>query len=191
MPAGKKSSAAEKHLVEKTYEYIHTKKVAEPKQWKKEARNHVSECLVFAPSTISAICSPWETNHDPTFASAIGPKPAGRRRKFGESLHPLVRKLVSEMNKSGKPVAASAVIATGATADEYEYLMKKMANLNSRNFPVRPEVFLDETFCNLHHVAQLSWVDEDKVRFSKSGRGPRLCIVAAGTIRREKKRNCW
>ncbi|KAG2940145.1 hypothetical protein PC117_g10631 [Phytophthora cactorum] len=160
MPAGKKSSAAEKHLVEKTYEYIHTKKVAEPKQWKKEARNHVSECLVFAPSTISAICSPWETNHDPTFASAIGPKPAGRRRKFGESLHPL-------------------------------YLMKKMANLNSRNFPVRPEVFLDETFCNLHHVAQLSWVDEDKVRFSKSGRGSRLCIVAAGTIRREKKRNCW
>ncbi|KAG2792834.1 hypothetical protein PC111_g23296 [Phytophthora cactorum] len=104
MPAGKKSSAAEKHLVEKTYEYIHTKKVAEPKQWKKEARNHVSECLVFAPSTISAICSPWETNHDPTFASAIGPKPAGRRRKFGESLHPLVlrslRRVLRRMSMS-------------------------------------------------------------------------------------------
>ncbi|KAG3095123.1 hypothetical protein PI125_g16350 [Phytophthora idaei] len=52
MPAGKKLSAAEKHLVAKTYENIRAKKVAEPKQWKGEVRNHVSECMGFAPSTI-------------------------------------------------------------------------------------------------------------------------------------------
>jgi len=54
-----------------------------------------------------------------------------------------------------------------------QYLRKKVANLNRRDFPLRPEVFLDETFCNLHHSTQLSWVDEDKVRYTKSGRGPR------------------
>ncbi|EEY65391.1 uncharacterized protein PITG_17051 [Phytophthora infestans T30-4] len=62
-------------------------------------------------------------------------------------------------------------------------LRKKVANLNRRSFPIRPEVFLDETFCNLNHVAQLSWVDEDKIRYSKSARGPRFCIVAAGIVR--------
>ncbi|KAG3096379.1 hypothetical protein PI125_g16001 [Phytophthora idaei] len=178
MPAGKKLSAAEKHLVAKTYEYIHAKKVAEPKQWKKEARNHVSECLVFAPCTISAIWSPWETNHDPTFASGEWPKPAGRPRKFGESLHPVTTKFRLQCGHYDGCYGGW-------------YLMKKVANLNRRNFPVRPEVFLDEIFCNLHYVAQLSWVDEDKVRFSKSGRGPRFCIVAAGIIRRVKTRNCW
>ncbi|KAG3198611.1 hypothetical protein PC128_g5939 [Phytophthora cactorum] len=65
-----------------------------------------NECLGFAPSTISAIWSHWETNHNPTFASTLGPKPAGRPRKFGENLHPLTTKF-----------DFSAVIATGATAD--------------------------------------------------------------------------
>lgn len=36
----------------------------------------------------------------------IGQKPTGRPRKYGESLHSMVRELVSEMNKSGTPVSA-------------------------------------------------------------------------------------
>ncbi|KAG2992531.1 hypothetical protein PC118_g4491 [Phytophthora cactorum] len=104
--------------------------------------------------------------------STIGLKPAGRPRKFGESLHPLTTKFRFQCGHCDGCYGGW-------------YLKKKVANLNRRNFPVRPEVFLDETFCNFHHVAQLSWVDEDKVRFSKSDRGPRFCIVAAGIIRRE------
>ncbi|KAG4246655.1 hypothetical protein PC116_g5518 [Phytophthora cactorum] len=136
--------------VAKTYEYIRAKKVAEPKQWKGEVRNHVSECLGFAPSTISAIWSHWETNHNPTFASTLGPKPAGRPRKFGENLHPLVRKLVSEMNKRGKPVAAPKLVKRLFEDNEIRfqcghcdgcygglYFKKKVANLNRRNFPIR------------------------------------------------------
>lgn len=48
---------------------------------------------------------------------------------------------------------------TANVAFRAQYLRKKVLNLNRRNFPVRPEVYLDETFCNLHHVANLSWVD--------------------------------
>ncbi|POM60397.1 hypothetical protein PHPALM_30758 [Phytophthora palmivora] len=54
-----------------------------------------------------------------------------------------------------------------------KYLRKNLSNLNRRQFQIRPEVFLDETLCNLHHAAQRSWVDEDKKQFTKSGRGPR------------------
>ncbi|POM64409.1 hypothetical protein PHPALM_20065 [Phytophthora palmivora] len=54
-----------------------------------------------------------------------------------------------------------------------KYLRKKLSNLNRRQFLIRPEVFLDETFCNLHHAAQRSRGDEDKKRYTKSGRGPR------------------
>jgi transposase len=35
-----------------------------------------------------------------------GSKTSGRARKFGESLHPIVRGIATKMNKSGKPVAA-------------------------------------------------------------------------------------
>ncbi|EEY63871.1 uncharacterized protein PITG_02365 [Phytophthora infestans T30-4] len=77
---------------------------------------------------------------------------------------------------------------TANVAFRAQYLRKKVLNLNRRNFPVRPEVYLDETFCNLHHVANLSWVDEDKLRYTKSGRGPRFCIIAAEVWQSNLKR---
>ncbi|RLN97448.1 hypothetical protein BBJ28_00025575 [Nothophytophthora sp. Chile5] len=62
------------------------------------------------------------------------------------------------------------------------YLQKKLDNRDSNKNPVRPEVFLDESYVNVNHVAGKTWLTEDKVRKSKSGRGPRICIVAAGII---------
>jgi hypothetical protein len=47
------------------------------------------------------------------------------------------------------------IMAESATnvAFRAQYLRKKVANLSRRGFPIRPEVYLDETFCNLHHTA--------------------------------------
>ncbi|EEY59561.1 uncharacterized protein PITG_12133 [Phytophthora infestans T30-4] len=156
MVAGKKLTAAEKYLVVKTYEYIRGKKAASPQLWKGDVRDHVHEFCV-------------------------GSKPSGRPRTFGESIQPLVRELVSELNSSGKPVAAPKLVkrlkeehninisvrslrqSTANVAFRTQYLKKKISNLNRKEYPVRPEVYLDETFCNLNHTAQLSWVDKDKI----------------------------
>lgn len=54
-----------------------------------------------------------------------------------------------------------------------KYLEKKLSNRNGNCFPMRPEVFLDESFCNLNHVANKTWVLEDKIRYQSSGKGAR------------------
>jgi hypothetical protein len=53
------------------------------------------------------------------------------------------------------------------------YLQKREANRDTRGNPILPEVFLDGSYCNVHHVTGRTWLTEDKVRFSKSGRGAR------------------
>ncbi|KAE8913131.1 hypothetical protein PF003_g2925 [Phytophthora fragariae] len=57
-----------------------------------------------------------------------------------------------------------------------------MTNRDQNNNPVRPEVFLDESYVNVNHVANKTWSTEDKVRKSKSGKGPRIVMVAAGIV---------
>lgn len=61
----------------------------------------------------------------------------------------------------------------GTVAFRATYLDKVQSNKNGANNPVLPEVFLDESYCNLHHVSSQSWVDTDKIRYQKSGRGNR------------------
>ncbi|KAG3117199.1 hypothetical protein PI124_g1758 [Phytophthora idaei] len=39
--------------------------------------------------------------------------------------------------------------------------------------PQCPEIFLDELFCNVNHVAGKTWILEDKVRYNRSGKGAR------------------
>ncbi|OWZ05979.1 hypothetical protein PHMEG_00021831 [Phytophthora megakarya] len=53
------------------------------------------------------------------------------------------------------------------------YLKKKLCNRRpekkGRFDPRKTEVFLDESFCNVNHVSNKTWVLEDKIRFNKSG----------------------
>ena len=63
------------------------------------------------------------------------------------------------------------------------YLRERMSNRDASGKPIVPEVFLDESFCNLHHVAKRSWLDSSRIRFAPSGKGDRYCIVGAGTCR--------
>jgi len=48
--------------------------------------------------------------------------------------------------------------------------------------PKRPEVFLDESYVNEHHVGSRTWLLEDRVRYTKSGNGRRYCIIGAGIV---------
>ncbi|RHZ20440.1 hypothetical protein DYB26_005501 [Aphanomyces astaci] len=40
------------------------------------------------------------------------------------------------------------------------YLRKKLANRSDAGAPLLPEVYLDESFCNLNHSPGKTWVDE-------------------------------
>ncbi|RHZ27611.1 hypothetical protein DYB37_012142 [Aphanomyces astaci] len=62
------------------------------------------------------------------------------------------------------------------------YLRKRLANRSDAGAPLLPEVYLDESFCNLNHSPGKTWVDETKKRLTKSGIGPRMCIVGAGIV---------
>ena len=65
------------------------------------------------------------------------------------------------------------------------YLRDKMSNLNRKDHPKLPEIYLDESYCNLNHVAQNVWIDTEHdggVTYQKGGKGPRLCIIGAGVI---------
>ncbi|KAE9211678.1 hypothetical protein PF004_g15850 [Phytophthora fragariae] len=78
----------------------------------------------------------------------------------------------------------------GNVAFRETYLAKKLANrvkVQGRYGVswgvVRPEVFLDESYCNVNHVTGKIWLTSEKVRYGKTGKGPRACIIAAGVIK--------
>jgi hypothetical protein len=62
---------------------------------------------------------------------------------------------------------------TGNVAFRATYLQKHQSNRDSNNHPIQPEVFLDESYCNVNHVTGKTWLTGEKVRLSKSERGAR------------------
>ncbi|ETL78465.1 hypothetical protein L917_20727, partial [Phytophthora nicotianae] len=83
----------------------------------------------------------------------------------------------------------------GNVAFRRTYLEKKIANRAAVRGPKlgtkrsvrlgvdRAEVYLDESDCNVNHVTGKTWLTADKIRYSKTGRGARACIIAAGIIK--------
>ncbi|DBA03736.1 TPA: hypothetical protein N0F65_004153 [Lagenidium giganteum] len=65
-----------------------------------------------------------------------------------------------------------------------KYLKKRVINYTQAYNPIRPEVFLDESYCNEHHVSSLTWlpVGKSAERFTPSGRGRRVCILGTGFL---------
>ncbi|OQR86789.1 hypothetical protein ACHHYP_20449 [Achlya hypogyna] len=62
------------------------------------------------------------------------------------------------------------------------YIRTKLGNRTPEGKPIRPEIYLDESFCNLHHVAPRSWLDSTRIRYGPSGKGDRFCIIGAGSL---------
>ncbi|GMF17764.1 unnamed protein product [Phytophthora lilii] len=50
------------------------------------------------------------------------------------------------------------------------YLRKKVAN-RVGTAVARPEVYLDESFCNVNYVVSKTWLTSEKIRYGKSGEG--------------------
>ncbi|OWZ10223.1 hypothetical protein PHMEG_00016958 [Phytophthora megakarya] len=70
----------------------------------------------------------------------------------------------------------------GNIAFRKSYLQKNVSNLNARKYPKIPEIFLDESFCNVNHFAGSTWLLKNSALYSSSGRGQRYCIVRAGPV---------
>ncbi|OWZ16506.1 hypothetical protein PHMEG_0009690 [Phytophthora megakarya] len=49
-------------------------------------------------------------------------------------------------------------------------------NINLFTGVIRPDVYIDESFCNVHHGK--TWLTSDKVRYATSGKGTRFVAEA-------------
>ncbi|GMF51681.1 unnamed protein product [Phytophthora fragariaefolia] len=78
-----------------------------------------------------------------------------------------------------------AADAAGTVKFREGYLLKKVVNRDHHRNPLRPEVFLDESYVNEHHVASRSWLPADRISYAKSGKGCSFCIVGAGVLYRK------
>src|SRR5260363_307551 len=54
--------------------------------------------------------------------------------------------------------------------------------------PILPEVFLDESYCHMHHNQNLTWLPKDGIVYEK-GRGPMLVIFGAIVIFQDRNNN--
>ena len=69
------------------------------------------------------------------------------------------------------------------------YLQYRFKNLQGKNkVPIRPEVFLDESYCHLHHTTNHTWVPNHGVVYTP-GRGPLIVIFGAIIIMRNGNTN--
>ena len=69
------------------------------------------------------------------------------------------------------------------------YLRFRFANLEGKNnIPRRPEVFLDESYCHLHHISRNTWVPHQGVVLTP-GHGPLVVIFGAIVIFRNGSSN--
>src|SRR5581483_1121413 len=69
------------------------------------------------------------------------------------------------------------------------YLRRHFENLQGRNkVPIRPEVFLNESYYHLHHTTNRTWVPNHGVVYSP-GRGPLIVIFGAIVVMRNGNSN--
>src|SRR5690348_13625764 len=69
------------------------------------------------------------------------------------------------------------------------YLRRRFKNLEENNkVPIRPEVFLDESYCHLHHTTGFTWVPNHGIVYSP-GHGPLIVIFGAVVVMRNNNSN--
>ncbi|TYZ63099.1 hypothetical protein PybrP1_013073, partial [[Pythium] brassicae (nom. inval.)] len=72
-----------------------------------------------------------------------------------------------------------------------QYLTVKRSNLTARQLPKRPEIYLDESYCNANHVARKTWIEKGAPRYMTAGAGPSYCIVGGGALLVRNGRSAW
>ncbi|ETV66222.1 hypothetical protein H257_17264 [Aphanomyces astaci] len=137
-------------------------------------------------ATIERVIAEWRKNHDRSFKASQRVR-VSNRRSPADHLTTELRDTIASANQHCLPVSAESLSKTLEDVDGVTYIRKKLANRIDNNHVVAPEVFLDESYCNLNHTPRNTWVDVTKQRNSKSDKGPRMCIVGAGVVR---TKNC-
>jgi hypothetical protein len=67
----------------------------------------------------------------------------------------------------------------GVVDQRNEYVRRRLENINEKtNLPIRPEVFLDESYCHLSHQASKTWLPSRGV-VTEKGRKPMLAMFSA------------
>ena len=69
----------------------------------------------------------------------------------------------------------------------HKYVSERLQNLNGKCRPIKPEVFLDESYCHLDHHAKKIWAPVKNL-INEFGRKPMMVIFAAFVIFREGRR---
>jgi hypothetical protein len=68
-----------------------------------------------------------------------------------------------------------------------KYLDKRLSNLNANGLPIKPEVFLDESYCHLDHHSKQTWF-EPGTTIRKRGCKPILVISGAFVVFSQKNK---
>ncbi|GET02903.1 hypothetical protein H257_11777 [Rhizophagus clarus] len=136
----------------------------------------VTEVLGVAERTVASVVSDWNKRGDDTFTPH---KTLGRpKSKPDENILELLRERRNILHKSPNNVAFRC-----------HYLCFRFANLEGNNeVPSCPEVFLDESYCHLHHTSRNTWVPHQGVILAP-GHGPLVVIFGAIIVFRNGSSN--
>ncbi|UZO24481.1 uncharacterized protein OCT59_016779 [Rhizophagus irregularis] len=128
-------------------------------------RKHIAEILGVAEGTVGSMVSDWYNRSDDTFT----PHKVLGRPKFqpDENVSELLRTKILDANKKAEQLS-TVILRQYLLEQGYNFskwkLLRVLHRLEGKNdVPRRPEVFLDESYCHLHHTSRNTWVPHQGV----------------------------
>ncbi|ETV73678.1 hypothetical protein H257_11777 [Aphanomyces astaci] len=170
----------------------------------------VSECLGIGSATISRIVANWNQFHDPTFPPTSD-KRGHRPRSVAHHFTTEIREIIKQANDTCTPVSATTICDDLKRTYNVDVAVRTMRRVLGRmgfkHQKGKTRFYLAETEANVAFRAKYlrkkinnrvqesgadampalpeTWVDESRLRKTKSGKGPRVCIVGAGIVKLE------
>ncbi|CAB4397704.1 unnamed protein product [Rhizophagus irregularis] len=164
----------------------------------------VAKVLEVCERTVASVISDWRSHSDNTFT--LHKTFRRPKLKLDENLSELLRTKILDSNKKAEqlstPILRQFLSENGYELSKWKllwspnnvayhcrYLRFCFANLESNNdVPHRSEVFLDKSYCHLHHTLQNTWIPHQGVILA-SGHSPLVVIFRAIVIFRNGSSN--
>ncbi|UZO27911.1 uncharacterized protein OCT59_021463 [Rhizophagus irregularis] len=128
-------------------------------------RKHIAEILGVAEGTVGSVVSDWYNRSDDTFT----PHKILGRPKFqpDENVSELLRTKILDANKKAEQLS-TVILRQYLLEQGYNFskwkLLRVLHRLEGKMIvPRHPEVFLDESYCHLHHTSRNTWVPHQGV----------------------------
>ena len=101
-------SSDEKYAIVKVYDFIELKKKEGSAYWRGRTREHVAECLDYAPSTVSSVTEEWNIHKDRSFPAP--PSSRGRpSRSSADNFGHHIRQFINEQNRECNLLTAQVI----------------------------------------------------------------------------------